>query len=146
MKKYLLVFLCVAHFSTMAFSQEPPQQVSDAFKAKFSGAQLLNYIASGGQHILMFKLGNQAAKATFDASGTCLTTMFVVAATDAPESIRDYLKVKYAGEDFKDFWRVEAGGTTLFKANSGSKSITFDGDGGFRSEESLDADALNGFR
>lgn len=138
--KKLLTFSLYLIFLSPLLAQELPTSIKSAFQARFSGAEILNHIATGNSFIVMFRQNDQAGKATFDQNGNWQETIAVIPATEAPQQVKDYLSSTYADQDFKDFWRIEQPGETYLKASSATLAVFFDTEGNFKKTEEVKSD------
>ncbi|MEM6298533.1 MAG: hypothetical protein AAF740_07595 [Bacteroidota bacterium] len=140
MKQLSLIFGFFFALSVSVYAQsEMPAGVKSAFESRFSGAKVDEHYATSDQHFVLFEHQGQAHKAVYDASGSWKETASLVLATDAPESIRTYLKENHSGHIFKDFWKLSTPDKEGFKVTSGALAVYFDASGNFvRTEEVSD--------
>ncbi len=83
-----------------------------------------------------FKKGGKEMSAIIDENGTIVETETMIAVSDLPASVSDYMNKYYKGIKVKEAAKiVKANGDVNYEAEIAHKDIVFDGNGKFIKEE-----------
>lgn len=110
MKKIILFSLFLS--GTFAFAQKVnsdnlPEPVKSAFKAKFADVKKAKWEMDYENYEAEFKYKKDEMSAKFDKTGKWLETEYMVLPSDLPQAVKDYMNSNFAGFEIKEAEKVE---------------------------------------
>ena len=133
MKKTL--FFCFILFITLQVSAQRvtvdnvPDEVSKAFKAKFSIAEKTTWVVADDYYEADFKVSKVDFTATFDRAGKWIKTAKFMKASELPKSVKDAITKEFgqlSGYTYEDVERVENEKEVVYMLNIKKGELMYD--------------------
>ncbi len=110
MKKLILFGLLLSApvvFAQKVNSDNLPEPVKTAFKAKFAGVKKAKWEMDYENYEADFKYNKNEMSAKFDKTGKWLETEYMVLPSSLPQAVKDYMNSNFAGYEIKEAEKVE---------------------------------------
>lgn len=113
MKNMIMVLLCAAAMSTMAYAQKisadkVPSVVSSAFKTKFPNAVKTKWEIENTDYEAEFKINGEEMSANFDNAGNLLETETEIKVSALPAAVQASLKNDFNGYKINEASKINS--------------------------------------
>lgn len=104
----IIITVGILGFTSSAFSQNAPKEVTDAFSAKYSSAKDIKWELEDGRiWEVEFKLNSTEYSAEYTTSGEWLQTENEIKIEALPENIKKTIKSDFSGFEIEEAEQVE---------------------------------------